>query len=91
MDIADMADRFIEDQLLTSLQAIQRKKTMLLEPSGCCDECGGAIPEARQLAVPGCSHCVCCADRLERLGSGYSRSTHEVLRLAVLDDYLYSI
>ncbi len=91
MDIADMADRFIEDQLLTSLQAMQQKQSRQNGLSGSCEECGAPIPEARQIAVPGCSHCVSCADRLERLGSAYSRSPQEVSRLTVLDDYLYSI
>ena len=91
MDIADMADRFIEDQLLTSLQVMQRKQQKQVGLSGSCEECGAPIPEARQIAVPGCSHCVSCAYRLERLGSAYSRNPQEASRQALLDDYLYSI
>lgn len=33
-----------------------------------CEECGRLIPSARQIAVPGCTMCVDCADRFESGG-----------------------
>lgn len=33
-----------------------------------CEHCGGEIPEARRLAVPGCQACVFCQGLVEQRG-----------------------
>ena len=33
-----------------------------------CLECGEVIPENRRVAVPGCEHCITCAEWLEKGG-----------------------
>ena len=33
-----------------------------------CLKCEEKIPEARRLAVPGCRHCIGCAEEIERKG-----------------------
>lgn len=41
-----------------------------------CEECGAAIPEARQLAIPGVRLCVACQEAVDRdvaASSGYNR------------------
>lgn len=35
-----------------------------------CEECGLLIPSSRQLAVPGCTRCIECAENFERLRNG---------------------
>jgi len=46
---------------------------------GICEECGGAIPEARRRALPGVTTCLPCQARGESLGAR-SPSTEEIAR-----------
>jgi len=92
-DIADMADRYIEDQIRLSLS------TRYPEPvprhgknsSSECLHCGAPIPKARLEALPGCDSCVVCAERHERLQAGYGREQGASWRLRPLDDYLLGV
>jgi len=95
MDIADMADRFIEDQVLTSVrqireQGVQQKDSVPVSQRRC-SHCDTAIPRARVRAVPGCSLCVPCASRQERERAGIFTATEPQRINAELDDYLLSI
>jgi phage/conjugal plasmid C-4 type zinc finger TraR family protein len=94
MDIADLADRYIEDQLQSSLYRLQfclRQGKRHGSKSQLCDDCGAHIPTARLEAVPGCKQCVSCAENLERRQAGYSRAVVFIGSYSVLDDHLYNI
>lgn len=47
----------------------QRKRPSAEE----CEECGEAIPKARQKAIPGVQMCVYCQNRFERIKANYRR------------------
>ena len=72
-------DGAVQQQIDDSIaDAIKRAKAQL--PSGPslsrCEECGEAIPEARQQAVPGVRMCVACQeerDRDQQAASPYNR------------------
>jgi len=72
-------DGAVQQQIDDSIRdAIRRAQAQL--PSGPslshCEECGDAIPEARQKAVPGVRLCVTCqdeADRNQQAASPYNR------------------
>ena len=72
-------DGAVQQQIDDSIaDAIKRAKAQL--PSGPslshCEECGEAIPEARQQAVPGVRMCVACQeerDRDQHAASPYNR------------------
>lgn len=95
MDIADMADKFIEDQVLTSVHRIREQGATqnISAPISQrrCSQCDTVIPRARLKAVPGCSLCVQCASRLERERAGIFTTTEPKRINAELDDYLLSI
>ncbi|AKH20127.1 TraR/DksA C4-type zinc finger protein [Sedimenticola thiotaurini] len=95
MDIADMADKFIEDQVLTSVRRIREHgvKQGVSAPLNQrrCSHCDTPIPRARVKAVPGCSLCVPCATRQEREQAGIFTATEPQRINAELDDYLLSI
>ena len=63
-DIADKADRLIEEHNEDSIAAVRRK---IKSGPSCseCIECGADIPEARQ-ALGGVVYCVDCQDYHER-------------------------
>jgi RNA polymerase-binding transcription factor DksA len=53
--------------LVERLKVLSRAEEKVREGThGLCDACGGMIPAARLKAVPGATHCVPCAERLER-------------------------
>ncbi|MCG8426723.1 MAG: TraR/DksA C4-type zinc finger protein [Chromatiales bacterium] len=92
MDIADLADRHIEDQLLSALHRVQVANQSQSHSSTCeCEDCGAEIPKARQQAVPGCTQCVSCAEYFERRQANYTRTSLLNNGQKVLDDYLLSI
>jgi len=62
-------DGAVQKQIDDSIEdAIKRARAQL--PSGPslahCGECGEAIPEARQVAVPGVRLCIACQDEVDR-------------------------
>jgi phage/conjugal plasmid C-4 type zinc finger TraR family protein len=62
-------DGAVQQQIDDSIEdAIKRARAQL--PSGSslthCVECGEAIPEARQVAVPGVRLCITCQDEVDR-------------------------
>ncbi|MDJ0806517.1 MAG: TraR/DksA family transcriptional regulator [Gammaproteobacteria bacterium] len=68
MDLADMADKQIEDRLMMAL-AHQSKLNASGATAGystTCDECGEPIPTERLKILPGCATCVDCANLLEQ-------------------------
>lgn len=75
MDEADISQKEIDHQLKITLinmeadQAKQKQKQTVTE----CVECGAEIPLARQEAVPGCQHCITCAQINEQLTNGVKR------------------
>lgn len=93
MDSADIADRFIEDQVLTSIRKI-REHGMVAARSAkpaagrACEQCGGSIPRARLRAVPGCTRCVKCASKDEREKAGLFTADARRNINCELDDYL---
>lgn len=95
MDIADMADKFIEDQVLTSVMKIRAQGVVRTvqgrEVERCCEACETVIPRARLRAVPGCSHCIRCAAKQERERAGIFAQVDRQRINTELDDYLLSI
>lgn len=91
MDIADLADRYIEDHVLSALHRMRKKRLSNTAAAHHCDECGAEIPQARRQAVPGCTLCVSCADVHERRQAGYTRPYQLKSGDAGLDDYLYNV
>jgi phage/conjugal plasmid C-4 type zinc finger TraR family protein len=76
MDLADMADKQIEDLLLMALSHTQTRRA----PSGVsagyssnCEECGEPIPAERHKILPGCATCVDCANLLEQADRIWSK------------------
>ncbi|WP_428610202.1 TraR/DksA C4-type zinc finger protein [Sedimenticola sp.] len=95
MDIADMADKFIEDQVLISVMRIREHK-VAQEASLCgadryCVTCDTAIPRARLKAVPGSVHCIHCASKQERERPGMFTTVERHRINTELDDYLLNI
>lgn len=67
-----MTDVYDRAQALEQLQrdaalAAQAAASRALGPSlEYCDDCGDEIPQARRLAVPGCTRCIACQARKEQ-------------------------
>jgi len=72
-------DGAVQDQIDATIKdGIKRVRSKLAKGPGLtrCEECDGAIPEARRKAVPGVRLCVSCQqarDREENSVSGYNR------------------
>jgi phage/conjugal plasmid C-4 type zinc finger TraR family protein len=65
MDMVDLAHEYEEQQRVLALRAIGKPPGT--EPSRWdCEDCLEAIPAARRVAVPGCTRCVECQERVER-------------------------
>lgn len=62
-DIIDVANERAEDFLRESLSRIPHSGGVSATH---CEDCGDPIPEARRLAVPGCTLCVLCQTYLEK-------------------------
>lgn len=54
-DEAERAAIRVEEQIALARSLLPKGKGTLV-----CLTCGGPIPEARRLAMPGCTHCVEC-------------------------------
>lgn len=95
MDIADLADRFIEDQVQTSVMRIRElgvaRMGLKQGAKRYCETCGGVIPRARLQAVPGCSNCVNCASKHERERAGIFTAVDRHRIHAELDDFLLNM
>ena len=61
-DEIDMANEWMEMDLAA---LISSRKVYHGESAKECSECGATIPAARRRAVPGCRHCVDCAEFME--------------------------
>ncbi|MES9959679.1 MAG: TraR/DksA C4-type zinc finger protein [Sedimenticola sp.] len=76
MDIADLADKQIEDQLAAALLVMRHghddASFQGREVKGVCNSCGDHIPVARMKAVPGCRKCINCAERDEKIRAGFT-------------------
>lgn len=69
MDDIDRAQGINDLYLVIAMTAQRLVSGASLNPGSSLDECldcGGAIPEARQAAIPGCTRCVDCQERLEK-------------------------
>lgn len=66
MDDPDRATEYETQRLERCIQAARGIVPPARESASECAECGQEIPSARQLAVPGCTLCVDCADGMER-------------------------
>jgi phage/conjugal plasmid C-4 type zinc finger TraR family protein len=67
MDLADMADKQIEDRLTQALAHTQsRRKAASAGYSTHCEECGEPIPPERHKILPDCATCIDCANLLEQ-------------------------
>ena len=95
MDTADLADKFIEDQILTSVMRIRvhgsAPKIQKSAFERYCEVCGDDIPKARLKVVPGCSLCINCATKQERERVGIFSSGDRRRINSELDDYLLSV
>ncbi len=95
MDMADRADKFIEDQILISVMKIRqhdnsRQFTKSVQNKSC-EACGTLIPKARLKLVPGCTHCIQCASKQERECAGLFSAGDRRRINSELDDYLLSV
>lgn len=93
MDSADLADKFIEDQVLTSIRKIREHGMVAgagrkMTAGRRCEQCDGSIPRARVRAVPGCTRCVTCASKDERERAGLFTAGERRAVNCELDDYL---
>jgi len=60
-DIADFANDLVQERIDQALAARAAFKPAMSSYSLLfCEGCGGVIPEARRLALQGCTHCVTC-------------------------------
>ena len=69
-EMAQIHSLHINQNAIDSVQAAlarQRSQPSLEE----CEDCGEAIPTARQQMVPGCTRCVYCQGLFERRSAGY--------------------
>jgi phage/conjugal plasmid C-4 type zinc finger TraR family protein len=69
--VQEQIDASITDEINRARSRLPRGET-----ARNCDDCGSAIPEARQKAVPGVRLCVTCqedADRHQHASTGYNR------------------
>ena len=69
--VQDQIDATIEDAVKHARDQIPRGESLRN-----CEECDGAIPEARRTAVPGVRLCVSCQTELDKdnkKSSGYNR------------------
>jgi len=70
MDDADNVTA--HEEKIEELRRRERAARGILTPadsSDNCAECGLMISSARQIAQPGCSLCIICAEKLERYGA----------------------
>lgn len=79
MAVGWAGDNAVNDQINDSLEdeiARVRSRLPTGESLAECEECGDAIPEARQKALPGVRLCLPCQEELDRANvrfSGYNR------------------
>jgi len=68
MDEADKAQKEVDLQLQLSITNKKREleNALTIPTADECAECGELIPSARQIAVPGCQHCIDCAENFEQ-------------------------
>ncbi len=74
-DIADFANDLVLDRVDQALAArlIAAKPALAAHSFLFCEECDEAIPEARRVAQPGCTHCVDCLSLAELKGARHAR------------------
>lgn len=73
-DIADFANDLVQERIDQALAARSALKPALPGHSLLfCEGCGGVIPEARRLALQGCTHCVTCQSFNELREARYAR------------------
>lgn len=68
-------DGAVQDQIDASVdEAVSRARQQLPQGESLseCEECGDAIPEARQLAIKGVSLCVKCQEKIDNQNQGAS-------------------
>ncbi|MDA7084990.1 DksA/TraR family C4-type zinc finger protein [Pseudomonas sp. SA3-5] len=69
--VQEQIDSSIEDAIAQARSQLPRGQSL-----SHCEECDAAIPEARQLAIPGVRLCVACQgarDQAQKIGGGYNR------------------
>jgi phage/conjugal plasmid C-4 type zinc finger TraR family protein len=76
MDIADFADRYIEDFTTTAVTNA-RSETPPASTRQRCVECNEPIPAQRRNLVRGCTLCVECASRKERRSALFAEHNPE--------------
>jgi len=74
-DIADFANDLVLERVDQALAArrIAAKPALAAHSFLFCEECNEAIPEARRVAQPGCTHCVDCLSLAEMKGARHVR------------------
>lgn len=73
-DVVDFATDLVQDRLDQALAARLLMRSRVAGHSfPICIECDGPIPEARQLAQPGCTLCVDCQQVEDERGARYAR------------------
>jgi phage/conjugal plasmid C-4 type zinc finger TraR family protein len=78
MDLADQADKQIEDYLANALARTLAGRNASLRSSvhaSNCNVCDEPIPSERSKALPGCTTCVDCAHVLEQANRLIGKNT----------------
>ncbi|WP_095196944.1 TraR/DksA family transcriptional regulator [Pseudomonas sp. Irchel 3A7] len=73
-DLVDFANDLVQDSIDQALAARAAAKPVMAAHSFLfCEACDDPIPEARRLALPGCSQCVICQSIDESLEARHAR------------------
>jgi phage/conjugal plasmid C-4 type zinc finger TraR family protein len=65
MDIIDIANNRAERFIQAALSRAGSSRSPARESLARCKDCGEPIPEARRLAIPGCTRCRACQEAYE--------------------------
>ncbi|RXT63903.1 TraR/DksA family transcriptional regulator [Pseudomonas syringae] len=73
-DIADFANDLVQQRIDQALAARRAAKSVLTPHSFLfCETCEEAIPDARRIALPGCTQCLTCQSLLELREARHAR------------------
>ncbi|EGH97627.1 TraR/DksA family transcriptional regulator [Pseudomonas syringae] len=73
-DIADFANDLVQERIDQALAArLAAKPALALHSFLFCETCDEAIPDARRIALPGCTQCLTCQSLLELREARHAR------------------
>ncbi|EKN47554.1 MULTISPECIES: TraR/DksA family transcriptional regulator [Pseudomonas syringae group] len=73
-DIADFANDLVQERIDQALAArLAAKPSLRIHSFLFCETCEEAIPDARRMALPGCTQCLTCQSLLELREARHAR------------------